>query len=566
MKICRWKRFSWRSLKMRKLKSLILAMLKNTFSMVDQGKRKKSSKLLLYGFILLMVVAFLPTLVALHFLTIDAVDLLMPFQQTGVIVALLFNSLALMIFFFGIFLIPAVFYFSRDIETLLALPLKPVDIILSKFTVTLIYEYLTLALFFIPVISGYARAMSPDFLFYLFALIVFLILPIIPLVLAGLIIMLIMWLIPFAKNRDFFNMISGGIALVFALWINYALAGLATVTEGDLINMLIEGNNSLIALFQSFIPNIPFAISAVVNSDMIQLIIALAVTVGIFAGFLLLSQILYFRGVIGVNETSSSRRQLSSKNFSRSTRSQKAVITYLMKELRLLFRTPIYLMNCVSINVLLPVLFIIMTAAFPEEEDLLVLIMSIPWDSVMAISLATAFGVSFGLVMGSMNMVSATAISREGQHVYFMKMIPMDIMDQLHAKSMSGFLLSLIGLVLTVIPAAFLLKAPWYILVIFTVMAILGSLFINYISIIVDVIHPKLVWETEQAAVKQNINFLFTMMPSFGLAYLLVWLSLKFEFDYRIFAPATFLFMVVLTLVSIIAAKMIAHVRFEEIS
>ncbi|MBV1710313.1 MAG: hypothetical protein KMY54_10720 [Erysipelothrix sp.] len=551
---------------MRKLKSLVLAMLKNTFSMVDQGKRKKSSKILLYGFALLMIVAFLPTLAMLHFLTIDAVDLLAPFQQTGVIIALLFNSLALMIFFFGIFLIPAVFYFSRDIETLLALPLKPVDILVSKFIVTLIYEYLTLALFFIPVISGYARAVSPDMMFYVYALIVFLILPIIPLVLAGLIIMLIMWLIPFAKNRDFFNMISGGIALVFALWINYALAGLATFTEGDLINMLIEGNNSLIALFQSFIPNIPFAIAAVVESDFVQLLISLAITVGIFAGFLLLSQILYFRGVIGVNETSSSRRQLSSKDFSRSTRSQKAIVTYLLKELRLLFRTPIYLMNCVSINVLLPVLFIIMTAAFPEEEDIFLLILAIPWDNVLAISLASAFGVAFGLVMGSMNMVSATAISREGQHVYFMKMIPMEIMDQLHAKSLSGFLLSLLGLILTVIPAAYFLKAPWYILAIFSVMAILGSLFINYLSIIVDVIHPKLVWETEQAAVKQNINFVFTMLPSFGLAYLLVWLALTFDFDYRIFAPASFLVMIVLTLITIQAAKMVARVRFDEIS
>jgi len=551
---------------MRKLKSLVLAMLKNTFSMVDQGKRKKSSKILLYGFALLMIVAFLPTLAMLHFLTIDAVDLLAPFQQTGVIVALLFNALALMIFFFGIFLIPAVFYFSRDIETLLALPLKPVDILLSKFVVTLIYEYLTLALFFIPVISGYARAVSPDLLFYVYAFIVFLILPIIPLVLAGLIIMMIMWLIPFAKNRDFFNMISGGIALIFALWLNYALAGLATVTEGDLINMLIEGNNSLIALFQSFIPNIPFAIAAVVNSDFVQLLIALAITAAIFGGFLLLSQILYFRGVIGVNETSSSRRQLSSKDFSKSTRSQKAIVTYLLKELRLLFRTPIYMMNCVSINVLLPVLFIVMTAAFPEEEDLFALILSIPWDNVLAISLASAFGVAFGLVMGSMNMVSATAISREGQQVYFMKVIPMEIMDQLHAKSLSGFLLSLLGLILTVIPAAFFLKAPWYILAIFSVMAMLGSLFINYLSIIVDVIHPKLVWETEQAAVKQNINFVFTMLPSFGLAYLLVWLALTFDFDYRIFAPASFLVMVTLTLITIKATQMVARVRFDEIS
>lgn len=534
--------------------------------MVDQGKRKKSSKVLLYGFALLMIVAFLPTLAMLHFLTIDAVALLAPYQQTGVIVALLFNALALMIFFFGIFLIPAVFYFSRDIETLLALPLKPVDIILSKFAVTLIYEYITLALFFIPVISGYARAVSPDMMFYVYVVIVFLILPIIPLILAGLIIMLIMWLIPFAKNRDFFNMISGGIALIFALWLNYALAGLATFTEGDLINMLIEGNNSLIALFQSFIPNIPFAISAVVNNDVIQMLISLAITAVIFAGFLLLSQVLYFRGVIGVNETSSSRRQLSSKYFSNSTRSQKAIITYLMKELRLLFRTPIYLMNCVSVNVLLPVLFIIMTAAFPQEEDLFALILTIPWDNMLAISLASAFGVAFGLIMGSMNMVSATAISREGQHVYFMKMIPMEIMDQLHAKSLSGFLLSLLGLILTVIPAVYFLKAPWYILAIFSTMAILGSLFINYISIIVDVIHPKLVWETEQAAVKQNINFVFTMLPSFGLAYLLVWLALNFSFDYRIFAPASFLVMVALTLIAIKAAEMVAHVRFDEIS
>jgi ABC-2 type transport system permease protein len=551
---------------MLKLKSLVLAMLKNTFNMVDQGKRKKSSKILLYGFALLMIVAFLPTLAMLHFLTIDAVALLAPYQQTGVVIALLFNSLALMIFFFGIFLIPAVFYFSRDIETLLALPLKPVDIIISKFVVTLIYEYLTLALFFIPIISGYARAVRPDALFYLFIVIVFLILPIIPLILAGLIIMLIMWLIPFAKNRDFFNMISGGIALVFALWLNYALAGLATVTEGDLITMLIEGNNSLIALFQSFIPNISFAISAVVNSDIIQMLISLIITAVILIAFLALSQILYFRGVIGVNETASSRRQLSSKDFSKSTHSQKAIVTYLLKELRLLFRTPIYLMNCVSINVLIPVLLIIMTAAFPQEEDLLAIILTIPWDNVLAISLASAFGVAFGLVMGSMNMVSATAISREGQHVYFMKMIPMEMMDQLHAKSLSGVLLSMIALILTVIPAAYFLKAPWFILAIFTVMAILGSVFINYLSIIVDVIHPKLVWETEQAAVKQNINFVFTMLPSFGLAYLLVWLALTFTFDYRIFAPATFLIMIALTLMTIKATQMVARVRFDEIS
>jgi hypothetical protein len=56
------------------------------------------------------------------------------------------------------------------------------------------------------------------------------------------------------------------------------------------------------------------------------------------------------------------------------------------------------------------------------------------------------------------------------------------------------------------------------------------------------------------------------MLPSFGLAYLLVWLALSFDFDYRIFAPASFLIMVALTLITIKATHMVARVRFDEIS
>ena len=44
----------------------------------------------------------------------------------------------------------------------------------------------------------------------------------------------------------------------------------------------------------------------------------------------------------------------------------------------------------------------------------------------------------------------------------------------------------------------------------------------NLFGLLVDVYHPKLVWENEQAAVKQNINFLFTFLGSAAIIALMV--------------------------------------------
>jgi len=44
---------------------------------------------------------------------------------------------------------------------------------------------------------------------------------------------------------------------------------------------------------------------------------------------------------------------------------------------------------------------------------------------------------------------------------------------------------------------------------------------------LVDIFHPKLVWEQEAVAVKQNINALFTMLPAFGFSAGLFFLVAK---------------------------------------
>ena len=60
---------------------------------------------------------------------------------------------------------------------------------------------------------------------------------------------------------------------------------------------------------------------------------------------------------------------------------------------------------------------------------------------------------------------------------------------------------------------------------------ILASLLMNLWGMLVDLFHPKLVWESEAVPVKQNINAAFTMIPAFGLAPLIFYIILSVQLD-----------------------------------
>lgn len=550
---------------MAKLLSLSTAMLKNTFSLVDQGRKRKTNRWITIGFTLILIVALLPTVASIFMLTKDGINLLLPLNQEGVILGLLLNAIPLLIFFFALFLVPAIYYFSKDIETLLALPLKPYEILGSKLFVSLMYEYLTISFFFVPVIAAYIYIMQPSVGFYLFSMILFLTLPLVPLIFASVIMMVIMWLVPFAKNRDFFNMISGFMALGVGLWVNMQVGGMESITEGQLISFLVEGNNSLLQTFKFIFPNIPFALNALLQGNVVDAFIYLLITLGFVIGFLSLGQLLYFRGIIGINETASSRKILSEANLTKSTRSQKAIISYMNKELKLLFKTPIYLLNCVSINFLLPIIFIPVFTMSSEAGEIQDFIRLIDFNSPTTITIAIGLGIAVGLTMGSINMVSATAISREGQFFYFMKMIPMSYRDQLNAKAASGIILSLTGILFVIISASIFLSLPYYLILILLVFATLATLFINYISLLVDVLRPKLVWESEQAAVKQNMNFLFTMIPSMGLSFIIGYVVINYPSSPLLFATISLVVLVVATLTLVQNLPRIAEHRFKSL-
>ena len=72
-------------------------------------------------------------------------------DQAGYLMNVGFLMTAVIIFLFSIFAIPSVYYFSKDIDHLLVLPIKPEVILTSKLAVCIVYEYLFAAAVLVPV-------------------------------------------------------------------------------------------------------------------------------------------------------------------------------------------------------------------------------------------------------------------------------------------------------------------------------------------------------------------------------------------------------------------------------
>lgn len=520
---------------MRKYLSLTRVLLKNSMGMMSDGKSKKALNVFIYG---VLAVCMIPLGFTLYMMFNTAMAQLQPLQQEGAVLALGFHISSLVTFLFSIFLIPSIFYFSKDSETLLALPLPPQTILSAKFSVCLVYEYTFTLIVCVPLYIAYANNAAIGIPYILLALVIFITLPIYPLVLSSIITMLLMRFVPFFKNRDRFNMIAGILSIILAFGFSFAMnSGTIAEDPNALISMLTQGNNSMISLFSKIFPAIPFAAEALISSDALQLVYYILITCAALAVLVILGKWLYFKGAIGFSETKSSRKELSAKDFARVSRHSK-VRTYLIKELRLLIRTPVYALNCIGMCLLMPIMLLVIFITADADVLLLQLPDITPYLDGM-LPYAVLAGLASGFLFSNLNLISSTAISREGTNISFMKYIPMSLKQQLQAKVLSGILMSVISMLLTMVCIYFLLPIfplTWYFAA--AAASLITIVLGNYASLALDILHPKLVWEQEAAAVKQNMSGIVSMLAGMAMTVVTCVLLFILPDDYLLFGTA----------------------------
>ncbi|MBT3320356.1 MAG: hypothetical protein HN389_11400 [Clostridia bacterium] len=488
---------------MRKIFILAKTLLKGggAFSM----SKKRRTKYLIPLVLGLSFAVFGVMMVMLTFEIFDALDSV---NQADIILPLVFGATCIMVFIFGVFYVVSTMYHAKDIELLASLPIRPYQMLSAKFITLVVYEYIMEAFILVPVMVAFGVKSGVGVTYIVYCIILLAITPIIALSIASVLVMVVMRFTSFGKNKQVFKFVGSILVVGIAIGLNIGLQALTggNRSEEQLVQM-IESGTSLVSTVSNVFPGIIFASRALINSASISGVINLALFVlcsaGGIAAFLGVGQLVYTKGVAGVTESSAKRKGVS--DLGKEAARISATLSYIRKEFRLLVRSPIAFLNCVMMNLIWPAILVVMMFTSGSLEMVKTLLVTMDGGLMIAILVGMSAFVS------SSNATASTAISREGKQLYVTKYIPLDMSKQLIAKILTGYFLSVIGIVIIVI-VGIVLGMNVGVALIALVLSLLVSAVVAVAGTLIDVSHPKLNWMNEQQAIKQNVNVLLHML------------------------------------------------------
>lgn len=548
---------------MKKLIKLTRVLFKNT-SLIVVSKGKWINRLLT----LLLVFAGVSIMASFFALSNELFDQMAFYQQEGLLISYGVVGLSVMVFFFGIFYVLAMFYYSKDIELLLHMPFSPYQIIGSKLILVIVYEYIVTFVVFLPVMIAFGVNSEATLLYYVIGIVSMLLLPIIPLVIGGLFVMVIMRFTNIGKRKELMTFVGSILVLVVALGFNVGMqAFVGNTDEGEMVELLIQGNNSLAGMAAKLFPGASFAVNGMVHYDtvngLMQFGLFVAMVVAFVAVFLIVGQKLYFKGVIGIAEAGAKRIEMDDKAWKKHRESKSVLSSFVVREFRMLMRSPTYFLNCVLISLIFPILFVVMFLIAPDSDpEITMLIDTLTSEKNEALKLAIFF--AGGILFGSMNGITSTGVSREGSSAFVMKYIPVPMKTQVLSKVITGIIVAAVGMIMFGVGCAYI-GLDLKIVIVGLIMSFNGIVFTMLLGMIIDLIRPKLVWDNEQQAVKQNLNMIINMLLGAAIGIGFVYLVITLEFSVLIIALITLPVFAIINYVIYLIMKKVAMPRFLQL-
>lgn len=426
----------------------------------------------------------------------------------------------IMVFIFGLLYVMSKYYFSNDLATLVPLPIKSSYIIGSKFVTLMISEYLTSLPIILPFIIIYGVKGGEGLLYWIYSLLLVITAPIIPLVLSSIVIMVFMKYTNIGAKKDLIRVIGAVIFIIAMVYFQLKIQTIAgkVMMEGDFFVNLVKDSNLLVKKLGIIFPPSQWGALALSNyfnlTGLMNLLTFIVVGIISFMIMLFLSESLFFDGLIGNIEVSASkgksRKKIALKDMTKET---KPYIALAKKEIIMLFKTPVYLLNTVGGVVMLPI--ILLVASMTGGDESLVQIIDMLGGNNNLITLA---GIAFIAALGILNSIGATSFSREGKCLWIQRTLPIKVEDQIIGRILSSLIVQILGVGALLISLSFIIKLDILSILLIVFLGLLGSIPMTQIGMIIDILRPLLDWDNPQKAMKQNLNVLISM--GLGVLYL----------------------------------------------
>lgn len=441
--------------------------------------------------------------------------------QPEMVLAISFVFAQLVILIFGIFYIMGAFYFSKDLEMLVPLPLRPYEVIAGKFAVVMVNEYLTSLPILLPPVIIFGTGTSQGILYWLKSLILMAVIPAMPLAIASVLVIVLMRIVNIGRYKDLLAIV-GGIVLVFGSMFGSMLFQKIPENPED-IQEFFAGQGGLTDMIGSRFPPAIWATKGLYKtgpSGFGYFLLYIAVSVALILLMFWISDRIFYKALLSGQEVRRKRKTLTGskmeKKFSNVT---SPVMALFRREWKLMIRTPLYVLNGLVGSITGPIILLFMIMAQDNDQELAEMLAQLSKPEILPYAVLICAGVM--LFTGGMNIVSSTAVSREGRTIWIAKMIPVPAKQQVTAKFLCSYSVSAIGVLTTGLIVLIFLKLPVLWVTAVTIVGLAGSVPMTAFSLLIDVFHPKLVWNSEQEAMKQNMNGVLGMLLSFVILVIL---------------------------------------------
>lgn len=506
---------------MNKAWTLMKIMVKMQLSMVGKSDSEKfglgCSILLILPFAGLLLYSFNGLIEVLY-------NTLSPTGNENVILGLIFTMMFIVFFFVSISTVLSSFYFAEDVEPFIALPFQPYQVLLGKSAIPFLSLYGINTALLLPVLMFYGEHSQAEILYYIYALILWVLAPLIPFVFASIFIIFIMRFANISKNKDRTKILMGTMGFLFIIGFNIVIRLNSGNSSEEGIAPLIQEQNTLLELVTKFFPTAYFSSVSLTNPSSLPGILYLLLVLGLSIVFLFLfmtvGQSMYFKGVLGLS--GGSRKNFSEKAVTKNMKKRSILTTLMVKETRIILRTPTFFTQIIMQSLFVPVFLIVIVLLETNGSFSSIGTLLNGWGEKK--SLLILFGVT--IITLGVNPASISAISRDGKSWFNHLYLPIQANTVMRSKILISFSISLLSLTIISILTLFVLNIGLITWFCWLILSLLTNWITSNAGVLVDLSQPKLNWTDEREVFKGRFIGLIALAIIalvFGLAILILW-------------------------------------------
>ena len=522
--------------KIKNIFNLTKIFFKNSFQnpYIIDPKTNKINKKSIFVWLILIV------MVGISFLSYEVINELVKVGQPILFLNIFFLLFMMIIIFQIILASTNVYFFSKDLEVLLPLPLKSEELLISKFNTIVVNLYFSELIFaFFPLII-YGICTYAGIIYYVYLFLILLIFPILPTLFISIITMFFMKLSKFIKNKDAFQIIITLIFIFIMFGVEFKLGSTiinkfdnnSNINIEEVVETFNQFNEKIKNVYKYFLEINP-TIEIIKNYNKLNSIFNLLKIIFIDLLFLILFIFIgkkYYLKNILKNNNNYYLNKIQKNNFQKKCKKITIKKSYIKKEFKLLFKNPIFFMQCIfPIFILIISLIIITIFTFPNLKAILT--SDILGDEIDFSIDLNVICLVLGIIqfIFTISNVSITSISREGKNANYMKFIPVSFFKQFIYKSIpqiiiNMFLTFVILILLKVILPEFNLIYLFLIFIIANLFNIINS----ELMVVVDLYKPNLNWKADYEAIKNN-NKLFQYVLTILIILILIYFNKIFD-------------------------------------